>query len=44
MDLESSTFCGLKVVHFKDLKTYPFHGLHELFFILFRVKPSTLWT
>ena len=42
MDLGSSTFCGPKVVHFKVLKTCPFHGLHE-FFILFRVKPSTLW-
>jgi len=35
MDIESSTFCGLKVVSFKDLGTCPFHGLHE-FFILIR--------
>ena len=31
MDLKLSTFCGHKVVLFKDLKTFPFHGLHELF-------------
>ena len=30
-DLELSTFGDLKVVLFKDLKTCPFHGLHELF-------------
>ena len=37
MDLESSAFCGLKVVHFKDLKTCPWvrppHGLRVVYFL-----------